>query len=68
MNKLIQILKKSWLHLVGLLAGSIGGYLYWYYIGCSSGQCPLTSSVYSSMLFGAIFGFILFGIFDKKEK
>ena len=30
--------------LSGILLGGIGGYIYWRYIGCESGTCPITSS------------------------
>ena len=35
MNKIISLMKKNWAYLIGGIAGSIGGYFYWYYVGCS---------------------------------
>ncbi len=41
-------------------AGAIGGYFYWYFVGCKSGTCPITSHWYSTGLYGALLGY-LFG-------
>ncbi len=40
-------------------AGAIGGYAYWYYIGCMSGACPITSNPYISTGYGALIGLVL---------
>jgi len=37
--------------------GGIFGYLFYYFIGCSSGSCGITSNSYLSILFGAAIGF-----------
>ncbi|HNX11929.1 MAG TPA: DUF6132 family protein [Paludibacteraceae bacterium] len=65
---MIAFLKKNILPIIGLLVGAAGGYLYYYYVGCASGTCPLTSNPYISVLYGALMGFLLFDIFKKKEK
>jgi hypothetical protein len=36
--------------------GAAAGYLYWHFIGCSSGHCPLTSHWFTSTLYGALVG------------
>lgn len=44
------------------LAGIIGaaaGYAYYYYIGCMSGTCPITSNPYISTLYGTAVGMLL---------
>jgi len=48
--------------LAGVVIGGIGGYLYYHFIGCSSGSCAITSSPYLSTLWGSLFGFFLVGI------
>ena len=48
---------------VGILIGSVAGLLYWKFIGCESGSCPISSSPYISTLYGAILGGLLFSIF-----
>ncbi|WP_051295852.1 DUF6132 family protein [Eisenibacter elegans] len=42
-----------------LLASGIGalfGWLYWYYIGCTSGSCPITANPWISTAYGALLG------------
>lgn len=56
---------------IGLAVGVLGGYLYYYFIGCNSGSCPITSNPNMSMLWGAAIGYLLFDMFvpsRKKEK
>ena len=28
--------------IAGIVAGMVGGYLYWRYVGCTTGTCPIT--------------------------
>lgn len=60
-----MFLKRHWVTLTGVLAGALGGFLYWYFIGCSSGSCPITSSSVNSALWGAILGALIFNAFEK---
>lgn len=46
-------------------AGAILGFGYYYYIGCQTGSCPITSTWYISTLYGAVIGLTLG--FPKKE-
>lgn len=41
-----------------LVIGAGGGFAYYYFIGCSSGGCPITSSPYISTLYGAGMGLV----------
>lgn len=36
--------------------GAIGGFLYWKYIGCLDGTCPLVSNWLIMVIYGTIFG------------
>ncbi|WP_455497412.1 DUF6132 family protein [Coprobacter sp.] len=54
--------------IVGILIGSISGFLYWRFIGCESGTCPISSSPYISTLYGAVLGGLLFSIFRIERK
>lgn len=63
---------KNWvlnnkLLITGVILGSIGGYLYWQQIGCSSGTCAITSKWHNTTAYGALMGGLVFSIF-KKEK
>lgn len=44
--------------LAATLAGGIGGYLYYYFIGCASGSCAITSNPWISTLYGAGMGLV----------
>lgn len=38
--------------------GALGGFLYWKFVGCNSGTCPIKSVWYWSTLWGAAVGFL----------
>lgn len=63
-----QIIRNNWMYILGFLLGAIGGYAYWYYIGCSSGTCPITSSPLMSVIFGVVLGSTIGGMFKKEGK
>jgi xanthine/uracil permease len=47
----------KWLKRFGpILVGASVGYAYYYFIGCVSGSCPITSNPWSSIVYGAILG------------
>ncbi len=52
---------------VFVLAGALAGYGYYYYVGCYSGTCPITSNPWASIAYGSLAGLIL-GFPDKKKK
>lgn len=68
MDKVIDIFKRNWTYLVGGIAGGISGYLYWFYIGCASGTCPITASPLMSVIWGAVMGSLIFSLFKKERK
>lgn len=39
-----------------MLAGGVAGFAYYYFIGCTSGACPITSNPYISTAYGALIG------------
>ena len=61
------MVKKNWMYLAGGIVGGIGGYLYWSHVGCTTGTCPITSSPVMSVIWGAIFGGLLFSIIFPKR-
>jgi xanthine/uracil permease len=63
-----EFIKKNILKIIGIAVGAIGGYAYYHFVGCASGQCPITSNPYISILYGATMGYLLFDMFKKKEK
>ena len=60
--------KKHLLTLVGVGLGTVGGFLYWKYVGCTSGTCPITSNPTNSTIYGAVMGGLLFSMFRKENK
>lgn len=53
--------------IVGVIIGAILGFLYSYFIGCSTDTCAITSKPIKSALYGALLGGLISSIF-KKEK
>lgn len=54
---------------VGVLIGFIAGYAYYYYVGCASGSCAITSDPANSTLYGGVLGGLLFNaIFETPKK
>ena len=62
-----EFIKKHLLKTTGVLLGGTGGYMYYYFVGCASGTCPITSNPYISILYGAFMGYLVLGMFKKKE-
>lgn len=42
-----------------VLFGAAGGYLFYRFVGCKSGVCPITRSPWLSTIYGAIIGALL---------
>jgi hypothetical protein len=63
-----KLFLKYRLALIGLLIGGIGGYAYYYFVGCASGTCAITSKPLNSTLYGMLLGVLLFTSFKKEEK
>lgn len=53
--------------LVGLAMGALGGYAYYYFVGCASGTCAITSNPLNSTLYGAMLGGLAFHSFEKEN-
>jgi len=55
-------LVKSWVFwkpVLSVTAGGIAGYLYYFFVGCASGSCAITSNPFMSILFGASIGLFI---------
>jgi hypothetical protein len=52
---------------IGVVIGAIAGYLYYYYVGCASGSCAITSRPVNSTIYGAIMGGLLFNILAPEK-
>lgn len=65
MKKFLQVYG---LTILGVVIGLIGGFLYWKYVGCSTGTCPITSSPWLSSLWGGAIGGLLLNMFQPNVK
>jgi hypothetical protein len=67
-----QRMKKFLLHnrlyLIGAALGAMAGYGYWYYIGCASATCAITSKPLNSTLYFSIMGSVFAGLFQRPQK
>ena len=59
--------RNQWLIFLGIGMGLLIGYLYWYFVGCNSGTCAITSTPTNSTLYGGMMGGLLVSI-SKNEK
>jgi len=67
-NKLLSKLKRFFTLrlLTGLVLGGVAGFMYYYFVGCNSGSCAITSSPVNSTLYGMLFGGVLLYKEEKK--
>ncbi|MBM4161678.1 MAG: hypothetical protein FJ217_11355 [Ignavibacteria bacterium] len=57
------------LRLLPVVIGGLGGYAYFYFVGCANGSCPITSNPWSSVAYGALIGALfVFGGTNKPPK
>ena len=48
--------------IVGVVVGALVGYLYYYFVGCTTGTCMITSIPFSSSLYGATMGGLMVNV------
>jgi hypothetical protein len=48
--------RKKMLIAIGL--GALAGYGFYYFVGCSTGACPITSNPWTSAGYGALLGWL----------
>lgn len=63
-----KLFKQFWLPIAGFLLGALAGFLYWKYVGCSTGTCAITSKPFNSTIYFAILGALLFSVFQPNQK
>lgn len=62
MDKVKKWFKNKWVRRsVFVAAGALGGFAYYYFIGCAGGSCPITSNPYTSIGYGSAVGFLISG-------
>ncbi|HEY1054379.1 DUF6132 family protein [Emticicia fontis] len=60
--------KENLLTIIGACIGAMAGFLYWKFIGCSTGSCPITSKPLNSIAYGAVMGSLLFSVFQSNNE
>lgn len=66
-----NLIKNKSIQIVFTIIGGIGGFLYWRFVGCESGSCPIQSVWYWSTLWGMAVGYLIgdfISDFVKKRK
>ena len=53
---------------VGFVLGGLAGYLYYYFVGCATGACPISSNPYISTVYCAIIGVLLVSVVTPGKK
>jgi phage shock protein E len=61
----MNLILKYKLIIAGVAVGALAGYLYYYFVGCASGTCAITSKPLNSTLYGALLGGVFFNLFKK---
>lgn len=51
-----------------IVLGGVLGYAYYYYVGCRTGTCPITSNPWISTGYGALFALVLVWGTGKKKR
>ena len=53
---------------IGIATGALAGYGYYFFVGCASGSCAITSKPLNSTLYGALMGGLVFNMLAKETK
>ncbi|WP_374450391.1 DUF6132 family protein [Cloacibacterium normanense] len=63
-----NFIKKYKLGLIGIVLGGILGYAYYYFIGCNTGTCAITSKPIKSSVYGMVMGYLILSTFEKTKE
>lgn len=63
----MNFLEKYKLGLVGIFVGGVLGYVYYYFVGCTTGTCAITSKPVNSTAYGMVMGYLMFSVFQKSK-
>jgi hypothetical protein len=48
-----------WKPFLAIAIGGLAGFLFYHYVGCTSGRCGITSNPYMSIVWGGFLGFFM---------
>ncbi len=63
-----ELLLKHRFRIILISAGTMVGILYWKFVGCTTGSCPITSHWYTMGAYGMLFGWLVSDLFKPKLK
>lgn len=68
---ILKLIEKYKWYLIGALVGAVGGYAYYYFVGCANGACAIKSNPYTMTAYGTLMGALFFdmihGFINKKK-
>jgi hypothetical protein len=53
---------------LGVIIGGLCGFLFYRFVGCPAGTCPISSNPTLSTIFGGVIGLLIGSNFIKKDK
>jgi len=62
--RLKVFIKNNIFTIVLAVIGMTGGFLYWKFVGCASGTCPIKSNIYFMTIYGGLIGGLLGNVFQ----
>ena len=67
-NTMKEKLIKYRFKILFVIFGGIAGFLYWRFVGCTTGTCPITSNWYASVPYGMLFGWLISDLVKPDKK
>lgn len=61
-------MQKNKLYIIGATIGAISGFAYWYFVGCTTGTCAITSNPVNSTIYFAVTGAVVVGTLQINSK
>jgi hypothetical protein len=59
-------IKNNLITLIGISVGFVGGFLYWKFVGCATGTCPLSSNWMIMLAYGGLTGGLIGNVIQDK--
>jgi len=64
-RKMKKLTRRNW---AGMAVGAMTGYLYYRFVGCSSGACLIASNAFISVPYGMFMGYLLSDLLKPSSK